>query len=41
MIIESFKSGVPNLSDRDSKALFDAVKKVWNIVRDMKTLQTF
>jgi len=23
----SFKSGVPNLSDRDSKALFDAVKK--------------
>ena len=23
----SFKQGVPNLSDRDSKQLFDAVKK--------------
>ena len=25
----SFKQGVPNLSDRDSKQLFDAVKKAW------------
>ena len=37
----SFKQGVTNLSDRDSKQLFDAVKKGMGIREDMKVLQTF
>ena len=37
----SFKSGVPNLSDRDSKALFDAVKKGMGIRERYESFTNF
>ena len=37
----SFKSGVPNLSDRDSKALFDAVKKGMGISERYESFTNF
>ena len=36
----SFKSGVTNLTDSETRSLFNAVKKGMGIARDMKTLQT-